>query len=142
MSYTDKVKNIAALEQEVFANPWTCEMINGSETSDFDCVEVMEKDGIFQGYIIYSVVCDSADLLRVAVKPEFRRSGVAGCLMRKMMNDCSKGEVQNIFLEVRESNTPAIEMYKKYGFVEISRRKNYYRLPVEDGIVMQKIIKR
>ena len=142
MSYTDKVKNIAALEQEVFANPWTCEMINSSETSDFDCVEVMEKDGIFQGYIIYSVVCDSADLLRVAVKPEFRRSGVAGCLMQKMMNDCGKGEVQNIFLEVRASNTPAIEMYKKYGFVEISRRKNYYRLPVEDGIVMQKIIKR
>lgn len=83
MSYTDKVKNIAALEQEVFANPWTCEMINSSEASDFDCVEVMEKDGIFQGYIIYSVVCDSADLLRVAVKPEFRRSGVAGCLMQK-----------------------------------------------------------
>ena len=142
MSYSDKVKNIAALEQEVFANPWTCEMIDQSEKSEFDRVEVLEKDGVFQGYIIYSVVCDSADLLRVAVKPEFRRLGVAGCLMQKMMDDCGKGEVQNIFLEVRESNTPAIEMYKKYGFFEISKRKNYYRSPVEDGIVMQKMIKR
>lgn len=138
MNDIEKIKNIAALEREAFSNPWTLEMIQSSMTSDFDHVEVMEKDGTFQGYIIYSVVCDSADLLRVAAKPEYRRQGIGTSLMEMMIKDCEKSGVQNIFLEVRQSNAPAIGMYGRFGFQEISRRKRYYTSPVEDGIVMQK----
>lgn len=138
MNDIEKIKNIAALECEAFSNPWTLEMIQSSMASDFDHVEVMGKDGIFQGYIIYSVVCDSADLLRVAAKSEYRRQGIGTSLMEMMIKDCEKLGVQNIFLEVRQSNAPAIGMYGKFGFQEISRRKRYYTSPVEDGIVMQK----
>ena len=56
MDDIEKIKNIAALEREVFSNPWTPEMIQSSMTSDFDRVEVLEKDGVFQGYVIYSVI--------------------------------------------------------------------------------------
>ena len=138
MNDIEKIKNIAALECEAFSNPWTLEMIQSSMASDFDHVEVMEKDGIFQGYIIYSVVCDSADLLRVAAKSEYRRQGIGTSLMEMMIKDCEKSGVQNIFLEVRQSNAPAIGMYGRFGFQEISRRKRYYTSPVEEGIVMQK----
>ena len=58
--------------------------------------------------------------------------------MEMMIKDCEKSGVQNIFLEVRQSNAPAIGMYGRFGFQEISRRKRYYTSPVEDGIVMQK----
>lgn len=138
MDDIEKIKNIAALEHEVFSNPWTLEMIQSSMTSDFDRVEVLEKDGVFQGYVIYSVVCDSADLLRIAARPEYRRQGVGTVLMDRMIKACESAEVQNIFLEVRQSNAPAIGMYDRFGFKEISRRKRYYTSPVEDCIVMQK----
>ena len=138
MDDIEKIKNIAALEREVFSNPWTPEMIQSSMTSDFDRVEVQEKDGVFQGYVIYSVVCDSADLLRIAAMPEYRRQGVGTVLMDCMIKACESAGVQNIFLEVRQSNVPAIGMYDRFGFKEISRRKRYYTSPVEDCIVMQK----
>lgn len=137
MDNAEKVKNIALLEAEVFSNPWTAGMIEDSVRSDYDHIEVIEEHGALRGYIIYSAVCDSADLLRVAVAPESRGQGLGKALMDRMLADCSVRNIEKVFLEVRESNSPAIHMYARCGFTEIARRKNYYSSPVEDGIVMQ-----
>ena len=58
-------------------------------------------------------------------------------LMRRMIEDCRSLGALKIFLEVRESNEPAGNMYRSLEFKEISRRKKYYSEPDEDGIVMQ-----
>lgn len=130
---------IAALEAEVFSHPWNEEMVSSSIQGIYDHVKILETvEGKITGYIIYSVVCDSADLLRVAVDAGTRHCGVGRKLMEAMIDDCVTGDVQNIFLEVRESNAAAIAMYEKMGFLKISTRKKYYDLPVEDGLVMQK----
>ena len=117
---------IAALEMTVFSHPWNEEMVSSS------------IQGTYAGYIIYSAVCDSADLLMVAVDAGSRRRGIGCKLMEAMIDDCKDRNVQSIFLEVRESNAAAIAMYEQFGFIKISTRKKYYDSPVEDGLVMQK----
>ena len=118
---------IAALEMAVFSHPWNEEMVSSSIQGTYDHVK-----------IIYSAVCDSADLLRVAVDAGSRRRGIGFKLMEAMIDDCKDRNVQSIFLEVRESNAAAIAMYEQFGFIKISTRKKYYDSPVEDGLVMQK----
>lgn len=130
---------IAALEMTVFSHPWNEEMVSSSIQGTYDHVKIFESvEGEIAGYIIYSVVCDSADLLRVVVSTGSRRRGIGRKLMEAMIGDCKNRNVQSIFLEVRESNTAAIAMYEQFGFIKISTRKKYYDSPVEDGLVMQK----
>ena len=114
-------------------------MMASSIQGTYDHVKILEtSEGEIAGYIIYSAVCDSADLLRVAVDAGSRRRGIGCKLMEAMIDDCKDRNVQSIFLEVRESNAAAIAMYEQFGFIKISTRKKYYDSPVEDGLVMQK----
>lgn len=116
---------IAALEMAVFSHPWNEEMVSSSIQGTYDHVKILEtSEGEIAGYIIYSAVCDSADLLRVAVDAGSRRRGIGFKLMEAMIDDCKDRNVQSIFLEVRESNAAAIAMYEQFGFVKISTRKN------------------
>ncbi|MCQ2469545.1 MAG: ribosomal protein S18-alanine N-acetyltransferase [Ruminococcus sp.] len=78
-----------------------------------------------------------ADITSVAVRPEFRRRGLAYRLMdefEKLLPD----DTESIFLEVRESNSAAIALYEKCGFQRLSIRKNFYSEPRENAAVMQK----
>lgn len=116
---------IAALEMTVFSHPWNEEMVSSSIQGAYDHVKILEtSEGEIAGYIIYSAVCDSADLLRVAVDAGSRRRGIGCKLMEAMIDDCKDRNVQSIFLEVRESNAAAIAMYEQFGFIKISTRKN------------------
>lgn len=99
---------IAALEMTVFSHPWNEEMVSSSIQGTYDHVKILEtSEGEIAGYIIYSAVCDSADLLRVAVDAGSRRRGIGCKLMEAMIDDCKDRNVQSIFLEVRESNAAA-----------------------------------
>jgi ribosomal-protein-alanine N-acetyltransferase len=73
------------------------------------------------------------EVLNLAVDPPFRRRGIA----RQMMQFMLAGHRVEVFLEVRESNQTARKFYESIGFQEISRRKEYYKNPVESGIVMK-----
>lgn len=128
---------ISEIERLVFSHAWNEQMIADSIEGAYDKVFVYIQNNRICGYIIYSVVYDSADLLRVAVRPEHRRRGLGLLLMGRMIEDCQALGAIKIFLEVRESNDPARNMYRSLGFKEISRRKKYYSEPDEDGIVMQ-----
>lgn len=77
------------------------------------------------------------DITSVAVEPDFRRNGLAQRLIaefEKLLPDST----ENIFLEVRESNAPAINLYRKCGFEKLSVRKNFYINPRENAVVMVK----
>lgn len=86
------------------------------------------------GYLSYSNICGEIEICKIATLPKFRQKGVACALLEKMLND----DYTKVFLEVRKSNVPAINLYKKFGFEEINRRKNYYSNPTEDAIIMIK----
>lgn len=106
------------------------------ETSPFINVYVYEKDSRVIGFINYSIMYDRAELNYIYVEKEFRKYGIATELMNYFFDDCKKNKCKNMTLEVSENNNPGIELYKKFGFVEVAKRKNYYK--DSDGILMMK----
>lgn len=79
------------------------------------------------------------DITNVAVAPEYRRRGLAQKLIAEF-EILLPGDSEEIFLEVRESNFPAIALYEKCGFEKISVRKNFYSSPRENAVIMKKNI--
>ena len=75
---------------------------------------------------LFTVVADQCELLFIAVNPAHKRQGIALSLLRSLIKHCQKKAVQNIFLEVRESNFAAIGLYRSAGFWVADRRENYY----------------
>ena len=102
-----------------------------------DCCFVFVTEG---GFGAAMVNCDTADLLDIAVEPSLRKNGTGSALMQFMCDECKSRGVKEIFLEVRTTNAGAIALYKKFGFEQISVRKNYYSSPLCDGLVMRKTL--
>ncbi len=94
---------------------------------------VAEVDGKVAGFLVSRPIVEGErEILNLAVTPGLRRCGVAKALIRHEMT-----HGQTLFLEVRESNTGAQELYRAMGFVEIGRRPKYYQVPEESAIVMK-----
>jgi [ribosomal protein S18]-alanine N-acetyltransferase len=94
---------------------------------------VAELDGRVAGFLVVRAVAeDEREVLNVAVDPLAQRQGVAAQLLSEALR---RGAVR-WFLEVRESNRPARNLYKKWGFLDVGRRPSYYTAPEEDCIVM------
>ena len=87
------------------------------------------------GYLDYSLIYDRMEIDNFLVKLEYRNNGIGSKLMSYLIDLAKGNNIINITLEVRVSNHVAINLYKKYGFVEVSIRKYYYG--DEDGILME-----
>jgi ribosomal-protein-alanine N-acetyltransferase len=98
---------------------------------------VCETDVGVTGFLIARQVADEAEVLNVAVLTEARRQGQASALLTAALDQVRNSGVLRCFLEVRESNQPALAFYSKQGFILSGRRKAYYRTPVEDALCMQ-----
>ena len=85
-------------------------------------------------------VLDEGELLNIAVLESYRNNGIAGELFEKMERFFSEKGIKIIYLEVREKNQPALSFYEKYGFIKNGFRKNYYRNPDDNGVLMMKKI--
>jgi ribosomal-protein-alanine N-acetyltransferase len=83
------------------------------------------------------ILLDEGEIARIAVQPSFREKGIGTLLTAHLLYYAQSQNVQNVFLEVRESNIPARKIYQKAGFKEIGIRKKYYTLPTENAIIMQ-----
>ncbi|HYX81152.1 MAG TPA: ribosomal protein S18-alanine N-acetyltransferase [Gemmatimonadales bacterium] len=125
-----------AIEQDVFSDPWS--------TQDFrDCVNYAlflvadGDDAKIAGYIVALEAADSGEILNLAVAPGGRRHGLGRALVKQVVETLRGRGVQEIYLEVRESNAPARALYAGHGFKEVGRRKQYYRRPLEDAIVLR-----
>lgn len=95
-------------------------------------VEDFYVDDLLRGYADMKTVIDEGYIGNVCVSEEFRRQGIADALIDKLMET----DLSFITLEVRESNIPAINLYKKHGFVQEGILRNHYSDPKEDGLVM------
>jgi len=96
------------------------------------------KDGKVAGFAVLSTVLDEAEILEVAVAGNLRRGGIASGLMTEILEWCKKNEIAQIFLEVRESNVVAVNYYDKFDFIKNGVRKNYYKNPSENAVLMSK----
>ena len=94
------------------------------------------KDEEVIGYIFYYGVKEEKSILNFAVRSDFQGMGLGEFLLTETMQIMHNDGVKLLFLEVRVSNFKARNLYKKVGFQEIGIRKNYYRIPEEDAVVM------
>ena len=136
------ISAIVRIERTSFADPWSEDSfrhILGGQAAIFQVVEVA-PDQTLAGYIIAFSVGPDAELLNVAVDPTYRGRGVAGQMLDSVLIQLGGIGVRTAFLEVRESNTAARALYGSRGFKEIGRRRNYYRRPVEDALVMRRLL--
>lgn len=136
------IEQIAALERECFSTPWSEAMLTEvlfDAQASFIVAE--SEDGGVLGYAGLHVVLDEGYIDNVAVEPAARRHGVADELLDVF---CRFGQAHLAFLtlEVRASNAPAIALYRKHGFEEAGRRKNYYTKPTEDAVIMTRCFPR
>ena len=132
------VPEIAALEKICFSDPWSENSVASELENKLALWLVAEENGAVAGYIGSQTVMGETDMMNVAVHPGFRRRGIAQALVLALVEELKKLESRCLTLEVRASNDPAIALYEKLGFAQIGRRKNYYRNPREDALILRK----
>lgn len=132
------VAQIAALEKLCFVDPWSEESIATELNSRLSYWLVALEGEQVVGYIGSQSVLGESDMMNVAVHPDFRRRGIAEALIAALSVALQERDNVCLTLEVRASNDPAIALYKKLGFIQVGLRKNYYRHPKEDALIMRK----
>lgn len=120
------VDKIIEIERGNFSDGWNEQMLlSAFDTERFYCIG-LEVDGQTVGLITYSLSLETADIEGVVTIAEQRGKGYASRLVERALERIEQTGIKKVFLEVRETNLPAICLYKKFGFEQISVRKNYY----------------
>lgn len=132
---------VATIEQASFADPWSASDFASLLAVEHSIFLVAESNDEIVGYVVAISVLDEGEILNVAVSPGRRGEGIGGLLLDAALSEVEARGAQTVFLEVRVSNAAARALYGSRGFVEISQRKNYYRTPVEDALVMRRATK-
>ncbi len=132
----EHIPQIAAIERSCFSHPWSEDMLREALWNDAAVIVAADgDDGAVLGYAGLQVVLDEGYIDNIAVAPAYRRQGVADALL-SAFERFGREKLAFLTLEVRQSNAPAIALYKKHGFQAMGRRKNYYDDPKEDAIIM------
>ncbi|MBY4634533.1 ribosomal-protein-alanine N-acetyltransferase [Streptococcus suis] len=125
---------VLAVMQSVYEqSPWTVEQIVSSMASQDEDYYLAYEGQELVGFLAVQTVLDEMEILQIAVRADFQRLGIASQLMAAVM-----GWDGDIFLEVRESNSAAQALYTRRHFTKIGKRKDYYRNPVEDAVLMKR----
>ena len=133
-----QVSQVAALEKCCFADPWSENSV-ALELQNPLSLWLVAMDGErLAGYVGSQTVLGESDMMNVAVDEDYRRQGVGKMLIEALMEYLKARGSHCLTLEVRDSNTPARNLYGSLGFSEIGRRKNYYRNPKEDALILRK----
>lgn len=133
----ENYKEVAALALENLAEAWSEQIFFEQLSNPNDYCFCAYYDGKIAGFLDVWNVLGEVDINNIAVSEDFRRKGIAFALINEMEKHFSSA--LSCTLEVRESNQKAILLYRKCGFKEVGRRKNFYTAPTEAAIIMKKI---
>lgn len=132
--------DIVDLEKLCFSSPLSLssasELYNGGIGNGFVCIETVSGEIAAYGGVVCAA--DEAQILNIATHPKHRRQGLAKAILEKIIVHAQNNGANFITLEVRESNAPAVSLYRGFGFYEAGVLKNYYKLPTENGLIMKK----
>lgn len=140
---TCSVNNLTRLlriENRCFDNPWTINMLVSEILNPDTHFLCLWKDDEMIGYISIWLVIDTANINNIAIDKPFQNKGYGSYLLTKSIEALKTEDIKEVTLEVRQSNEPAINLYKANGFDIIGTRKEYYRKPTEDAYIMSKSI--
>ncbi len=128
---------VVEIERASFGDPWSRASFEAEiRTDPTSHCRVLRLGGRICGYMIAWFIEDEAHLANIAVAPWARRRGHAQAMLEYLLRECYLRGSRILVLEVRVSNTGAIALYEQNGFVVGGVRKNYYRNPREDALVM------
>jgi ribosomal-protein-alanine N-acetyltransferase len=133
LGYSD-LPSVISIERRSFPTPWSLAMfvLELSKPSGI-CLAAEDEQGLL-GYLVCARYDDVWHLMNVAIHPERRREGIATELIERLFEEAGQGA--RFTLEVRVSNVPAIEMYRRFGFRSAGRRRRYYHDNGEDALIM------
>lgn len=131
----DDIPRISLIEQQVTPHPWRDSQFIDSHAKH-SCLS-LTLDGEVVGYGIYHIVVDEAEILNIAIAPNYQGKGYGRELLDHLVEAVSD-KAKRFFLEVRATNDTAIQLYDSAGFVEICLRTDYYQTAngPEDAILM------
>lgn len=133
----DDVDAVVEIETEAFTTPWKADTFKS--LMDRDGVELIVMEDTTEGVIGYAVlwcILDQGELANLALSPLRRGTGLGSRLLQHVVDVASSRGVHKLFLEVRSSNSAAIDLYQRFGFADVGLRPAYYDNPREDARVM------
>ena len=144
------VDAVVAIERGAFSDPWTRRafrdllgragayfvVAEGGAATAASARQEELPDGVL-GYAVAWFVVGEGEVANIAVRPECRGRGVGASLLDDVLRAARDHAVATVFLEVRESNVSARSLYASRGFHPVGRRRNYYRLPTEDALLLR-----
>jgi ribosomal-protein-alanine N-acetyltransferase len=135
MTHID-IDSVYRIEVEAFSTPWTYESLEQELDNTKALYIVAEIDGNIVGYAGLWKIFEDGYITNIAVDSKYRRKGIGTGLIENLIKAALISGLKNFTLEVRESNIEAVLLYRKLGFIEKGKRKNFYTLPKEDAIIM------
>lgn len=134
----EHVLQIADLELQCFSAPWSKNAISGELTNPLSYWLVALYEDKVVGYVGSQAVLGEADMMNLAVLPDYRRKGVARGLVEALIKNLELRDVYSLTLEVRQSNFAALSLYESLGFIKVGCRPRYYTKPTEDALILRK----
>jgi ribosomal-protein-alanine N-acetyltransferase len=134
----EDLDEVARLEKICFSDPWNRKCFEEELEHQFCMPLVVRWDHQIVGYACLWHVDEQMEIANFAVSPEFRRRGIGRRLMEEVLLESREKGCTSVILSVRESNLSAKNLYEEFGYVEVGRRKRYYRYPAEDAVIMVK----
>jgi [ribosomal protein S18]-alanine N-acetyltransferase len=141
----EDIDRVYAIELSSHRAPWSREILSDCVLVGYDC-RVLEliTDGIRQvvGYVICRHTADIYHILNLCVDHSQQKQGYGGMLLQAILNTLNKPRINTVILEVRPSNVAALALYKKFGFLQESIKKGYYKdnMGEEDAILLKKVL--
>jgi ribosomal-protein-alanine N-acetyltransferase len=133
----EDVKAVAGIEADAFSSPWSAETF--ASLLERPGLELLvledEREGVI-GYAVLWCILDQGELANVAVTPRLRGRGLGSHLLSRVFEVARERGIDTLFLEVRASNARALDLYRRFGFADVGRRKGYYERPREDALIM------
>lgn len=131
-------REVAAIEAACFSQPWSEKTFFEELLNPNAHTYLAYHQGEAAGFLSVWEVCGEVSINNIAVVQKHRRRGIARALMERMLSDLRGA--QSVTLEVRKSNGAAISLYESLGFKAVGERRGFYSLPVEDAILMTKVM--
>lgn len=131
----ENIPVVAELERKNFSIPWSEQSFLNVLDDEFSFSYVGVLEGRIIAYTIFGAIDDYAELWNIAVDERARRTGIGESMLHFVIDQCREMGVASLFLQVRESNHPAISLYEKNGFTFVMVQKDYYHSPQEGALV-------
>ncbi len=128
---------VLSIEKQLFSSPWQKDMFLQEIKTGHAFVAIEKTKNTIAGYICGMMLYDEFNITNLAVCKAFQRQGLAETMVKFIIGQLIRHRCYKFFLEVRESNLPALAFYRKLGFSIIGKRNKYYNHPSEDALMMQ-----